>query len=447
MRVLIIGAGAVGYHLAERLAQEAQEVVIVDPDSRRIQHAADNLDVLAIQGSGADMSILLEAGLTRANILAAVSGVEEVNLLACLAASRAGVEVKVARVRNPAHFAPGSLLSAAELGVDLMISPERECAWEVFQLLSTPAATDLARLAEGRVQMLGMRILPGAPVDGKTLAQLDRELKGRPFVLVAVVRDEVTLIPTGSTVLRSGDKVYLLSPTEEVPFLPQLAGYPASQLRRVIIAGGSDEGEHLARHLAEQRVHSTILELNPERSRELAENLPDSLVLLGDARDMELLEMEGVGEADGFVALTDRDEVNMVVALMAKSLGARTVIPIVHRTEYMKLVDRVGLDAVVSPRISAANAILRHIWKGPVSSVVTVKGSRAEIIEVVVAEGSEVVGRRLRDLALPEGAVLGVLVRGEQVVMPRGRDIIHAGDRAIFFVIPEAMDGLARMIQ
>jgi trk system potassium uptake protein len=447
MRVLIIGAGAVGYHLAERLSGEAQEVTVVDPDPRKIRHVSENLDVLAIRGSGGAIPVLQQAGLSRSDIVVGVSGLDEVNLMACMAAARQGVPVKVARVRHPEHFAPDSLLPLSSLGVDLLIGPEQECAWEIFQLLATPATTDLARFADGRVQLVGLRIAPEAPMVGRSLAQLDQELAGRRFVFVALVREESTEIPTGSTMFQAGDKVFVLAPADEISSLPPLAGYAPFTLRRVMIAGGSDEAVYLARHLAEHRVASTILEVDRNRARELAEELPRSLILNGDATDLELLEMEGVEGVDGFVALTDRDEVNMLVALLAKSLGARRVIPLVHKTEYMALVEHVGLDAAVSPRLSAANAILRHIRRGHVTSVATVKGIKAEALEAVVDPESPLAGRRVEEVDFPRGSILGALVRDGRVVMPRGADIIRAGDHAIFFVLPEALDPIGRLLR
>jgi trk system potassium uptake protein len=447
MRVIIVGAGAVGYYLAARLSEEAQEVVLVDPDPERIQRATDNLDVLAVRGNGADLGVLEEAGIGRADLLMAVSGVDEVNLLACFAASRAGVKVRVARVRNPDQFREGSAVTPRDLGVDLLISPEQECAWEIFQLLSTPAATDLARFAGGRVQLVGMPLLQGAPLLGRPLAELDRDLGDHRFVLAAVVRKGRTEMPTGATVLEAGDKIFLLAPAEDLPLLPPLAGYRSSRLRRVMIAGGSDEAVHLAGHLGRQGVSCTILELDRTRARELAELLPGALVLNGDATDLNLLEMEGVEGVDGFVALTDRDEINMLISLLARNLGAHRVIPLVHRTEYMALLDGLGLGAAVSPRFSAANAILRYIRKGPVASVATMKGSRAEAMEVVIGESARLSGRAVRDIDFPPGAVLGALVRNDEVIMPRGGTVVHPGDRAIFFVLPEATEAVGRLIR
>jgi len=445
MRILIIGAGAVGFDLAQRLTDESHEVVIIDSDPDKVQRAADNLDILAVHGNGASIPVLEEAGISRADILVAVAHGDEVNLMACLIASKRGVPVKIARVSHPEYHTTESVLSRDELGIDMFIGPEQESAWELFQLLNASAATDLVRFAEGRVQLVGMRVREGAPVAGKTVEQLDREMKGRQFVLTAIVRGRETEIPTGTSRIEAGDKIFLLAPTEEITSLPPLAGYEPFKLRRVMIAGGSDEAVYLAEHLAEHRVACTVLEKRRERCVQLARLLPKALILHGNATDLELLEMEGVEGIDGFVALTDRDEINMLSALLAKSLGARRVIPLIHRVDYMSLIERVGLDAAVSPRLSAVNAILRHVRRGHVESVATLKGTRAEAAEMVVRSHAPAVGRRVREIDFPEGAVLGAIVRGEKVILPRGEDMVLVDDRVIVFAIPNAVSKVERL--
>jgi trk system potassium uptake protein len=446
MRIVIVGAGAVGYYLAGRLTDEAQEVVLIDPDPVKIRRASESLDVLAIQGNGASIPTLEEAGVARADLLMAVSGHDEVNLIACLVAARHEVRVKVARVKRPEDFGPGSILPRDQLGVDLLIGPEQECAFEMFQLLNSSAATDLARFAGGRVVLVGMRVRPDAPVTGKSLAELDREHEGHRFIVAAVVRENEASIPTGATVIEAGDKVYVLAPARALEALPHLAGYDPFTLRRVMIAGGSEEGVHLARRLLRHGVQCTILDIDRDRCRELAEALPGALVLHGDATDPNLLEMEGVEGIDGFVATTDRDEVNMLAAELAKTMGARRVIPLIHKVEYMALVERMGLDAGVSPRISAANAILRFVRRGPITSVVTIKDATAEAMETVIGSKARILGVPLREAGLPEGALLGAIVRRDEVIMPRGDSVLEAGDHAIFFVLPAAVPALEKLL-
>jgi trk system potassium uptake protein TrkA len=253
------------------------------------------------------------------------------------------------------------------------------------------------------------------------------------------VRDGETIIPKGDDEIRAGDHVYLLSPTSEVQGIPLLAGYERFRLRRVMIAGGSAEGEFLAHVLQEHGVETTILDRDRRRCVELAERLPRSLVLHADATDLELLEMEGVAGIDAFVASTGHDEVNLLSSLLAKSLGAQKVVSLIHKFEYLRLVPQVGVDASVSPRMSAVNAILRYVRRGHVMAVASLTGIDAEVIEFRVDQGTRIVGQALKDIAFPEGCIVGTIVRGREIIMPRGDDRVLDGDEVIVFVLPDAV--------
>ncbi len=447
MRIVIIGAGAVGFHLARRLSEENQDVVVIEADPDRAGYVQEQLDVLTIEGNGASLPVLEKAGIDRASLLLAVTSKDEVNLVSSLAASRLGVQFKVARVSNPEYYRQGSALSREQLGIDLMINPERECAWETFQLLNSEAATDLARFAEGRVQLVGLRVREGAAVTGRTLAELDRELSGRRYVTVAIVRDGVTEIARGASRIEAGDQIFLLAPTEEMPAIPELAGYTNYKLRRVMIAGGSDEGYYLARHLEEHGVQCTILDVDRRRCAELADRLPKSLVLHADATDMELLEMEGIEGVDGFVAYTGHDETNMLASLLAKTQGARKVISLIHRLDYVPLVSKVGIDAAVSPRLSTVNAILRYVRRGNVSTVATLKGIDAEAIEFDVSGETKAVDEAIRDLPMPHGSVIGAIIRDGEVITPRGSDRVAPGDKVVIFALPDAIPDIERLFE
>ena len=445
MRIMIIGAGAVGFHLARRLSEEHQDVVVIEQDAERARMIEEQLDVLTIRGNGASLPVLEEAKISKADLVLAVTSKDEVNLVSCLAASRMNVRFKVARVSNPEYYRSGSALSREQLGIDLMINPERECAWETFQLLNSEAATDLAQFAEGRLQLVGLRVRENAPVAGKSMAELDDEMGDRPFVTVALVRDGTTEVPRGTTRIEAGDQIFILSPAAEMPFIPAMAGYKDFKLRRVMIAGGSDEAFYLAQHLAEHGVDCTILDIDRKRCAELAEALPKALVLHADATDMELLEMEGIEGIDGFVALTPRDETNMLASLLAKTQGARKVISLIHRFDYVPLVSRVGIDAAVSPRLSTVNAILRYVRRGNVATVATLKGIDAEAIEFDVKDDTKAAGRKIQDLTFPEGAIVGAILRDSQVITARGRDRIEPGDRVVIFALPKAINEIERL--
>jgi trk system potassium uptake protein TrkA len=429
----------VGYHLAERLSQENQDVVVVETDPERGERASELLDVMTVVGNGASIPVLEEAGVREARILLAVTSQDEVNLISCLAATRLGVDYTIARISNPDYYARGSVLSRERLGIDLMINPEREAAREAFQLLQSAAATDVANFAEGKVQLIGLVVRENAPVCGKTLAQLGEEYRDYHYVTVAVVRNGETSIPDGNSTIEAGDQIYMLSPTAEVSSITPMAGYEPFQLNRVMIAGGSAEGQFLAEILEEHGVECTILDHDRRRCLELAEALPRSLVLHADATDLELLEMEGVSGIDGFVAATGHDETNLLASLLAKSVGAHKVVSLIEKFDYLPLVPRVGLDAAVSPRMSAVNAILRYVRRGRVMTVATLKGIEAEAIEFRVGDDSPIANRLIVELSFPAGAVIGTIIRGDAIIIPRGTDHVLAGDEVIVFALPEAL--------
>ncbi|MDA0312829.1 MAG: Trk system potassium transporter TrkA [Gemmatimonadetes bacterium] len=439
MKVLVLGAGEVGFHLAKRLSEENQDVVLIESDPERAEFASEQLDVITVVGNGASLPTLEQAGIKGASMLLAVTSQDEVNLIACMAAKRLGVQYAVARISNPEYYGQGSVLSQEQMGIDLMINPERECARETFDLLRSEIATDVVPFADGRVQLVGLRIKPGAPVAGKTMTELAEDLHDHHYATVAIVRDGVTYIPRSDSRIQDGDQVYLLSPTDEIQDIAPLAGYQHVPLRRVMIAGGSAEGAYLAEILHEHHIECTIFERDRRRCVELAERLPHTLVLHGDATDLELLEMEGVAGIDGFVAATNYDETNLLSSLLAKSAGAKKVVSLVHKFEYLRLVPRVGVDASVSPRMSTVNAILRYVRRGRVVTVAGLTGTDAEAIEFTVEAGDAIEGKALRDVHFPKDAVVGTIIRGDQILLPRGMDQILAGDDVIVFALPHAV--------
>jgi len=439
MRVIIVGAGEVGYHLAERLSQENQDVVVIEADPEQAERASELLDVMTVVGNGASIPVLEKAGVRDARILLAVTSQDEVNLISCLAATRLGVDYTIARISNPDYYARGSVLSRERLGIDMMINPEREAAKEAFQLLRSAAATDVANFAGGRVQLVGLVVREKAPVCGKTLAQLGEENRTYRYVTVAIVRDGETIIPDGASTIEAGDQIYILSPTSEVASIPPLAGYDPFELKRVMIAGGSAEGQFLAEILEENGIECTILDHDRRRCLELAEALPKSLVLHADATDLELLEMEGVSGIDAFVAATGHDETNLLSSLLAKTVGAHKVVSLIEKFDYLPLVPKVGLDAAVSPRMSAVNAILRYVRRGRVMTVATLKGIEAEAIEFRVAADAPIANTLIADLPFPEGGVIGTIIRGDEIIIPKGADQVLPGDEVIVFALPEAI--------
>ncbi len=437
MRILILGAGDVGFHLAQQLARENHDVTVVEQDRARARSIQETMDGLVIEGNGASLVTLERAGIERTDLLLAVTSHDEINIMACLSAAQYKVPKRIARVSKPDYYDHTGILPPERLGVDLMINPERECALETYQLLQSAAATEFAQFEGGLVQLIGVRVKEGAPVAGKRLLEIGKMTSDVRALVVAIARGSQTIIPSGGTRIEAGDQAFIMGEASHMTDVLTLAGYERFNLRRVVIAGGSREAWFLARLLEEHRIECTILESDRARAVDLSERLTRSLILHGDATDLELLEMEGIGDADGFVAYTGSDETNLLSCLLAKSLGTRKVISLIDRFDYVPLVARVGVDAAVSPRVAAVNAIMSYVRRGSVLAVATLKGTRAEGIEFDVSARFPFVGQPLSQVRFPSGSLVGAIVRGDQVIIPRGADAIRTGDRVIMFVLAE----------
>jgi trk system potassium uptake protein TrkA len=443
--VIVVGGGEVGFHLAERLSEEAENVVLIDSSPARAEDVGNRLDIMTVVGNGASLSVLEKAGIRKAKMVLAVTSVDEVNLIVSLAARRLGVEYVAARISSPDYYQKSSVLSGEALGIDLMINPERECARETLELLRSEVATDVASFADGRVNMIGLKVREGARIAGKSLRQLAAELPEHHYATAAIRRGDQTLLPRGDDTIEAGDHIYLLSPKSELDDIPQLTGYEPFKLQRVMIAGGSEEGLHIAKLLGQTGVEATIIERDRQRCLELAEALPKALVLNGDATDLELLEMEGVAGMDAFVASTGNDDTNLLTSLLAKTLGARKVVSLIDDFSYLQLIPRLEIDASVSPRLSTVNAILRDVRGERVTSVATLKGIDAEAIEFVVAEGSKIVCDRLDEVHFPPGGRLGMLVRGEEVIVPQADTEVRPGDHLVVFALPTCIHDIEKL--
>ena len=441
MRAVVVGAGEVGYHVAERLSTEKHDVVVVDVRPERLEYVQTRLDVAVVEGSGTSPSVLEMAGVRHAGLLAAVTSVDEVNLVCCMSVREGGNLVKVARVSNPDFYAEGGRMRPELFGVDVMINPERELALETIRLLEATEATDIATFAGGAVQLVGLKVTEDAPIAGRTFAEIGSDIGPSPMLTVALKRGDRTIVPKGATAVKSGDHLYIVATENTISTCLELCGYHATKVRRVMIAGGSHEAYYLAQLLGQHGGQAIMLVKERDRAQELAEKLDQALILNGDATDLELLELEGVGGVNAFVALTDHDEINILSALLAKHAGAKQVVTLVNRMDYMPVARLIGLETVVRPRLSAANAILRYIRRGSVTSVATFKDSQAEAIQFNVSAASPLVGRRLAEVDFPEGAIVAAVVRqGEtKAIIPSGDDRLLAGDQAVVFALPEAV--------
>ncbi|MHB8765410.1 MAG: Trk system potassium transporter TrkA [Deferrisomatales bacterium] len=439
MRAIVVGAGEVGFHIAERLAQEGHDVVLIESHRDRVRMVEERLNVQALEGSGAQAETLEEAGIRGCGLFIAVTDVDEVNLVACLLAREYRVPTKIARVKAIGYTGQKAVLNAEKLGIELLINPLEAVAQDLINIASHSAALEVAEFADGRIFFVGYPVTDANPVCGLSLAEL-RELQGMyPFVVAAITRAGQTLIPRGDDVIEPGDHVFLVMRTADLPSVRYLFGFEKRQVRRVFVFGGGPVGLRVAQHFEQAGLDVRIVEADRSVCENLADRLGSSLVLNTDPTDIATLLSEGLGTADVVVAATDREETNILASLLARRHGARRALCLVDRPAYVSLVPDLGIDACISPRLSTASAILKYVRRGGVLSMATVEENQAEVIEVLITDQPPWRGKALKALDFPKGAIVGAVVRGGEAFIPSGETVLAPGDRAVVFALPDAV--------
>ena len=434
MRIVIIGAGAVGSYLAEKLSYEGQDVVVIESDPERAAVAQSEIDCLVINGNGASAKTLKKAGLAESDLLIAVSSSDAVNVLACSAGNQLKIPRKVARVEDPQLKA-----EVEALGVDLVIDPGEAAARELLKLASSGDIAERIDFADGDLVLLGAYVEPTAAFVGRTLADLKDTVEGWDWLVVAVIRNGETIIARGSTTLEPYDHVLMMAKKGATEDAYRWLGLSSRPAEKVIVLGGTRLATITSQLLADHGIHTTIIDGDMDRCRVIAESLPDVVTVCGEPTDVKVLRSEGVDAADTVMALTGWDSENVLAALAAKSLGAREVIARFTNTDLIGLLSGIGIDATVSARLSAANEILRFVRRGVIYSVVTFSDSDAEAIELEVGPNSPAIGKTLADLRLPHSLIIGGVQRGPDTFVPRGNTVVEEGDHLIVIALPEAI--------
>ncbi len=444
MSILIIGGGDIGSTLAERLAAEHKDVVVVESNEQRVRELREALDVQVVHGSGSNPRVLRAAGLDEAEMLIAVTDSDEVNLVSYLVASKESViPTKIARVRQP-ELAEAIANVLEDDPLDLNINPEEEAAQSIVNILRVPGAAGVYEFAEGKVRVVSFVVDQPCEALGIELADLRPKLDINCNI-VAISRGGGLLIPNGQAQIAAGDVVYAVGTPETLASLAELFGKTSQEARRIVISGGGNVAFYTARRLEQMGIAPKIIEPDADRCKFLVEQLEKSVVLHGSGTDQELLREENVADADAFLALTRDEEENILSALLAKRNGAAKVIALVNKLSYSSLVSAIGVDAVVSPNLAAVSAILQFIRRGKVVSVTMVGEEAAEALEIVALETSELVGKPLRDAGL-EDAWIGAIVRGDEVIIPAGDDVIEVGDHVVLFALRSAIPKLERQM-
>jgi len=445
VKIIIAGAGEVGFHIAQRLSEENHDVALIDKDARHIKRVGENLDVQAFLGSGTSPRILKDAGIHDADLLVAATDSDEINLMACLMAKTLNPYlIKVARVRNEEYLQEGELFSKELLGIDHVINPQSEMVNTIQSIMEIPSASEVIDFVSGRVKLIGFVVTQDSPfVDRKLISFID--LRGS-VLIGAIVRGNQVVIPRGEDVIQAGDLVYVVARTAELDETLGFLGIKQEASRRVIIVGGGQTGAALAKKMDRAKISVKIIEEESATCAGLSEMLDHVIVINGDGTDKDLLEEENVRDVDFLIAVTGDEASNILMSLLAKGLGARRTVTRISKLSYAPLMSAIGIDTVVSPRLSAVRAILQHIRPGKIISVAPLKGEQAEAIEAEALETSDIVNIPLSKVKMPKGAIVGAIVRGDEIIIPRGDSVIRPKDHLIIFALQEVLPKLERLL-
>lgn len=452
MKVLICGAGQVGYGIAEQLASEQNDVTVIDRSPKLISAIRDTLDVRGYVGHGAHPDTLAQAGADEADMIIAVTLYDEVNMVACqVAHSVFNVPTKVARVRAQNYLAPHwrDLFSSDHMPIDVIISPEIEVGDMVLRRLALPGAVDTVEFAEGDIAMVALTCDENCPVVDTPLHQLTDLFPDLKAVVVGIHREETLFVPHSDDPMLAGDLIYLVVSKDHVQRTLSIFGREETETKRIVIAGGGNIGWYVARKLenSNARVRVRIVEASRERAIEIADSLPNTIVLHGSALDQELLREADTPNADTLVALTNDDKVNILGCVMAKRLGCRRNLSLLNDTSYPAFTRTLGIDAHVNPRAVTISRILRHIRRGRIRGVHSIQNGAAEAIEAEALETSPLVGKELRLVDLPSGVRIGAIYRKGKYIKPKGETIIQPDDRVIIFALKEQVRKVEHMFR
>ena len=447
MKIVIVGAGEVGFYIASRLARENKDVVVIDHNPGALKRLAENIDVQTITGSGRSPTILEMAGIRKAEIMLAVTDSDDVNVVACLMADTLSPTTKkLARLRGDDFDCYHDTFKVNAPHIDTVINPDIEVVRTIERLMNVPGAVDVGEFADGRIKFVGVYLESGSHLAGMRLADLPNVLKEDRPLIAAVVRDNQLIIPRGHNHLRDGDLLYFISEQKNLFKHLSIFDKHATPAKRVLIVGGGRVGYRLAKQLEDKALSCKIIEKRATRCDFLAERLERTVVLHGDGSDQSLLVEENVRDTNLVVTLTSDEETNILTSLLAKRLGARKTITQINKFSYLSLMSTIGLEQVVSPRLSAINSILQHIRRGKVLSSISIKGEEGEVMEALALPTSDIVSKPLKKIAFPKGSMVAGIIRKEVVIIPDGDSVIEPDDRIIIFATREAILGVEKIL-
>ena len=450
MKIIVCGAGQVGYQIAKYLCSEDIDVTIIDIKDKLVRRASDTLDVRAVCGYASHPDILENAGAKDADMIIAVTHLDEVNMLTCqVAYSLFNIPVTIARIRHQGYLNPiwSNLFGRDHLPIDVTISPEAEVAKAISRRLHVPGAIDMIKLVEDKVTILGLRCHDVCPLLHTPLEQLSALFPDLHVSIVGIIRNDKMMTPKPNDQLLPADEVYFCVETEQLTRLLSIFGIEDDEAHNIVVVGGGNIGHFLCKDLEKESpiVQTKLIEMNPQRAEFVAQNLLKTSVLNGDVMDSEIIEAAHFDDTDNFIAVTDDDEVNILASLLAKRHGCLKATALINTSTYRPLLPALGIDVVIDPKDITVSSILSHVRRGRIRSVHSLREGYGEIIEADAVETSPLVGKPLRDANLPFGVIVGAIVRNDQVITPHGDTVINGKDRVVIYAPANSVKKVEKM--
>lgn len=447
MKILIAGAGEVGYHLAKLFSYESHDIMLIDVNEERLSYADKNLDIQTIEGDATSPKLLANANAHSADLVIAATSNQSININVCIFAKQLGSKRTIARVRSQELISEKLKINLKNLGIDEVISPEFLAADEIKLLLNQSGFTDTFEFDEGALRMIGVTLRAQAAFVGKTVKEVAEVYPGIHFVPIAIQRHgtQYTVIPRGDTQFKRGDQVYFVTDDEGVEELYNLTGADKRVIKNVMILGGSNIGKMLARELAECKYNVKLIERNEKKAFEIADEIPDILVIHEDGRDVSLLEDENISKMDAFISVTGNSETNIMSSLIAKTKKVKKTIALVENMDYFQLSHNMGIDSFVNKKLIAANDIFRFIRKGNLVSMTKLNNMNAELLEFKVKKSSMVCNRKISDIDFPRTSVVGGVIRDGKGKIALGEFVVKEGDRLVVCCLPKSIKRVEKL--
>ncbi|MEG3657268.1 Trk system potassium transporter TrkA [Arenibacter palladensis] len=447
MKIIIAGAGEVGFHLAKLLSYESQNITLIDSNKDSLSYADSHLDIRVLRGDATSIAILKDAQVEKSDLVIGVTSSETTNITLCMLAKQLGCKRTIARISNAEFIHNKEAIRFSDLGIDELISPEALAATEIQLLLNQSAFNNTYEFEEGLLIMVGVSLPSTAPFVGKTVKEAAQIFSELHFMPIAIQRmgTQYTIVPRGDTVFKENDQVYFITSREGLDELYKLTGKEKKDIKNVMILGGSKVGFKTARDLCRNRFNVKLIEKSKEKAFDLADELPNALIINGDGRNVELLEEENLEAMDAFVAVTGNSETNIMSCLVAKSKNVKKTIALVENMDYFQLSHSIGIDTLLNKKLLAANNIFRHIRKGEIVAMTRLNNLNAEILEFIVKPTSQVNGQIIRELEFPKEATIGGVIRDNQGIIALGGFRITEGDRVVVCCLPSAIPKIEKL--